>query len=262
MKQRIVTGIVAGAGFLLFVYLGGFAFHALLCVMALAGFRELVTISGTSHRSAAAIVGYAGVVLLAFPWQNGAYLLLGGESSVWLAMFAVMAAMVLSKNRIPIQQSSILFFGVVYIGLGFHYMAATRWLDDGLFWTLLLFACIWLTDSGAYFTGRVLGKRPLWPAISPKKTVEGAIGGLVWAVIGALCFAWLRPELLSLPEGALLGCAIAVVGQMGDLIQSAYKRTFGVKDSGAILPGHGGVLDRCDSWLIVFPFVHLVLHFF
>ena len=262
MKQRIVTGIVAGAGFILFVYLGGFAFHTLLGIMALVGFRELVAISGTSHRSIAAIAGYAGVGLLIFPWHGGAYSLMSGEASMWLAMFAVMSAMVLSKNRIPIQQASVLLFGVVYIGLGFHYMAATRWLDDGLFWTMLLFVCIWLTDSGAYFTGRVMGKRPLWPAISPNKTVEGAIGGLVWAIIGALCFAWLRPELLTLPQAALLGCAIAVVGQMGDLIQSAYKRTFGVKDSGAILPGHGGVLDRCDSWLIVFPFVHLVFNFF
>lgn len=259
MKQRIVTGVVAGAAFLLLLYMGGFLFHGLLWLMALIGFHELVRMSGTARTSFSAISGYLGVGVLAMPWEGGSWPLgIGAETWMWLIMLLIMCGMVLSKNRVPIGQASILLFGAVYIGLGFHYMALTRWDDNGLFWTLLLFVCIWSTDGGAYFTGYAIGKRPLWPAISPKKTIEGAIGGIALSVLAAICFALLRPDMIGIAPAALLGLAVSIVGQLGDLIQSAYKRAFGVKDSGTLLPGHGGVLDRCDSWLIVFPFVHLV----
>lgn len=259
MKQRIVTGAIAGAAFLLLLYAGGYFFHGLLWIMALVGFNELVRMSGVPQTAFAALAGYFGVAVLALPWEGGSWPLgVEAETWIWLVMLLVMSGMVLSKNRIPIGQASILFFGAVYIGLGFRYMALTRWDENGLFWSLLLFICIWITDSGAYFTGYMMGKRPLWPAISPKKTVEGSIGGILLSVLAAVLFSLCRPELIGIPQAVLLGLSVSIVGQIGDLIQSAYKRAFGVKDSGTLLPGHGGVLDRCDSWLIVFPFVHLV----
>jgi phosphatidate cytidylyltransferase len=259
MKQRIVTGIIAGAAFLVLLYLGDYAFHALLWIMALIGFDELVKISKVKRSGVTAIIGYIGVALLVLPWHQGELPLgIEAETWIWLWMLLLMSGMVASKNDTPIQKSSILLFGVIYIGLGFHYMALTRWQEDGLFFTLLLFICIWVTDSGAYFTGWLIGKTPLWPTISPKKTVEGAIGGLFLSAVAAICFSLYRPEIIGYIDAAILGLAIGVVGQIGDLIQSAYKRTFEVKDSGALLPGHGGVLDRCDSWLIVFPFAHLI----
>ncbi len=137
-------------------------------------------------------------------------------------------------------------------------MIAARLAEHGLFWTIVVFVCIWASDSGAYFVGSKLGKHPLWPQISPKKSIEGAIGGVVISMIVALGFAWYAPDLLGLGKALVLGFVIAVVGQVGDLIQSAYKRVKGIKDTGTLLPGHGGVLDRMDSWLIVFPFIHLL----
>src|SRR5206468_9953717 len=117
-------------------------------------------------------------------------------------------------------------------------MISTRWIEEGgLFWTLLVFVCIWTTDSGAYFTGSWLGKTPLWPTISPKKSMEGAVGGVVLSIVAAVVFALIRPELLSLLHAVCIGFLIAVVGQIGDLIQSAYKRVKGIKDTGTILPG-------------------------
>uniref|UniRef100_UPI00047188FB phosphatidate cytidylyltransferase n=1 Tax=Paenibacillus zanthoxyli TaxID=369399 RepID=UPI00047188FB len=130
---------------------------------------------------------------------------------------------------------------------------------NGLFWTLLLLCCIWSSDAGAYFVGRALGRTKLWPAISPNKTVEGAVGGIVIAMVIALIFALISPDLLSFGRALVIGLASAVVGQLGDLVQSAYKRAYGIKDSGTLLPGHGGILDRCDSWIIVFPFVHIMM---
>ncbi|MNJ70851.1 Phosphatidate cytidylyltransferase [compost metagenome] len=122
-----------------------------------------------------------------------------------------------------------------------------------------MLAAIWSSDAGAYFTGRRFGKNKLWPAISPNKTVEGAVGGIVLAVIAAVLFALFSGGLLSVGRALLLGASAAVVGQLGDLIQSAYKRVYGIKDSGKLLPGHGGILDRCDSWVVVFPFVHILM---
>jgi len=98
----------------------------------------------------------------------------------------------------------------------------------------------------------------LWPSISPKKTIEGAIGGMLVSTLTALTFSTIQPEILSYKEAIQIGFIISVLGQLGDLIQSAYKRVRNIKDSGNILPGHGGILDRTDSWIIVFPFVHLL----
>lgn len=261
MKQRIITAVIAGAVFLLFLYLGSFYFHGLLLIMAIVGFDELVRMSGTKRNDLVAIIGYAAVILFVFPWNGGAYLF-GAELErwIWLTMLLMFSAMVIGKNKTPITQTAALFFGVVYVGLGFHYMAFSRWSEDGLFLTLFIFACIWITDIGAYFTGMLIGKHPLWPTISPKKTIEGALGGLLCAIATAIVLSFFSHEQISVIDAVWIGLSIGIVGQIGDLIQSAYKRTYGVKDSGTLLPGHGGVLDRCDSWLIVFPFVALITH--
>ncbi|MCK9906374.1 phosphatidate cytidylyltransferase, partial [Frankia sp. Cpl3] len=124
--------------------------------------------------------------------------------------------------------------------------------DLGLVLTVLVILGIWATDSGAYFVGKAMGKRKLWPAISPNKTVEGSVGGLLFAIVIVFLVNALVGQIS--PMHALTIALIAgIAGQMGDLVESAFKRHFGVKDSGQILPGHGGVLDRCDSWLFVFP---------
>ncbi|MNC35800.1 Phosphatidate cytidylyltransferase [compost metagenome] len=171
----------------------------------------------------------------------------------------LLAVTVVSKNKVTIDHAAVVFVGIIYIGFGFHYMVSSRWIEtDGLFWTLLTFLCIWASDAGAYFAGVAFGKTPMWPTISPKKTIEGAVGGLLLAVLVALAFHFFAPDTLGLGRAAGIGILAAAVGQMGDLIQSAYKRVKGIKDTGTILPGHGGILDRVDSWLIVFPFLCLV----
>lgn len=260
MKQRIVTGVVAGAAFILFLALGGLFYTGLILLLAAVGTFEFARMNGVKPGRLTALIGYIFTLYIAIPWEQfPEWKSLSVEATVWLALFVLFAVTVLSKNKVTIDKIALVFAGIVYIGIGFRYMIATR-LDGehGLYWTLLLFVCIWATDSGAYFSGRAFGKRPLWPTISPKKTVEGALGGIVVSVVAAVCFSLYAPDLLPFGRAVGLGLVIAVVGQMGDLIQSAYKRIRGIKDTGAILPGHGGVLDRCDSWLIVFPFIQLL----
>lgn len=238
------------------LYLGGYWFAGLIVALALIGYDEFLKMNGLKRNRVIEAIGYIGVVVLTIPWQLG---FISTSQCLWLLMFLFLTATVLTKNKTTIDHVAMAFLGMAYVGLGFHYMIETRSIPDhGLFWTLLVFLCIWTTDSGAYFTGSKIGRTPLWPIISPKKSVEGAVGGTVLSVVVALGFAWYRPELLGYAQAVWIGLVIALVGQMGDLIQSAYKRVKGIKDSGTILPGHGGVLDRTDSWLIVFPFLHVV----
>src|SRR5699024_10426524 len=117
---------------------------------------------------------------------------------------------------------------------------------------------VWATDTGAYFFGKAFGKHKLWPKISPNKTVEGAVGGIILAVIIAIVFNLVHPFNYTLVT--IIGVTIlaSIFGQIGDLVESAFKRHFQVKDSGTILPGHGGILDRFDSIMFVFPLLHFI----
>ncbi|MFD1774408.1 phosphatidate cytidylyltransferase [Paenibacillus rhizophilus] len=262
MKQRLITGVAAGALFLGLCLLGGWWFHLLLTIMALIGFYEFAKMIGCSPAGGSAIAGYAAVLCFMMPWDLlGASAPLSWQQGVWLLMLLFLFITVFTKNKLDIRITALLFIGALYIGTGFSYMAVSRFAPDGhgLFWTFLLLCCIWGSDAGAYFVGRAWGKAKLWPAISPNKTVEGAVGGVIIAMAIAIVFALISPDLLTFGRAMIIGLATAVVGQLGDLVQSAYKRTYGIKDSGSLLPGHGGILDRCDSWIIVFPFVHILM---
>jgi phosphatidate cytidylyltransferase len=132
---------------------------------------------------------------------------------------------------------------------------------EGAGYVFLLFLIVWGCDTGAYTVGRIMGRRPLAPAISPKKTVEGAFGGLAFALAGAFAArAWIV-EGLRVGDAIALGVLGAFLGQAGDLVESLLKREAAVKDASPIIPGHGGVLDRFDSIFLAAPFVYVYLRF-
>lgn len=137
----------------------------------------------------------------------------------------------------------------------------TRGLDNGFTWVLLLFSATWASDTFAYFTGRLFGRNKLAPLLSPKKTIEGAVGGVLGSIVTAFIFAQyvLNTSLIPL---VLLGLGIGVASLLGDLVESALKRQANIKDSGQIIPGHGGVLDRFDSLLFTAPLVYYYVKLF
>ena len=147
--------------------------------------------------------------------------------------------------------------GALYAGMGFHLMMQAR--AQSVWVILYALLIVWITDSGAYLIGRKLGKHKLAPHVSPNKTWEGSIGGSLVSVIVVGLYLAFSPVKFAygLPIMLLLTVVLSVGGQIGDLIESAFKRHYGVKDSGKILPGHGGILDRFDSLLFVLPLMHL-----
>ena len=169
-----------------------------------------------------------------------------------------------SGRKLPLVDSPpalILRVGV-YLGLSLYYALQLRFLEDGREWTLLLLLVVFATDTSAYLVGRAIGRTPLAPTISPNKTREGAVAGL----IGAVAASVMANSILGLDaimwEVAALGAVIGVLGQLGDLAESRLKRKAGVKDSGWLIPGHGGILDRLDSILYVLPAAHLFIAYY
>jgi phosphatidate cytidylyltransferase len=156
-------------------------------------------------------------------------------------------------------RAGLMTFGIVYAGLLLTFLSLLKRDAPGGTgggWVLLTLMTAWFGDTGAYFAGRFLGKTKLYPAISPGKTRAGALGGLGGSFLASvLANLWFFPE-LGWVHGAIVTIAGGALGQCGDLVESMLKRAFGVKDSGKILPGHGGILDRVDAVLFIAPFIY------
>ena len=152
--------------------------------------------------------------------------------------------------------------GILYVGWLLSYLVSLRGLEGGRNWIFLALFVTFASDTAAFFTGRALGRHPLAPQISPGKTREGAIGGVLGAILVSLFFVLPTPLSLSpylnWGQAILLGILVSVFGQLGDLVESLFKRNMGAKDSGKLLPGHGGVLDRMDSIV----FAGIVVYYF
>jgi phosphatidate cytidylyltransferase len=191
------------------------------------------------------------------------------EGILILFLFAFMVFQVFSKNQKPFQYLGTIMLGLVYITfslvlllrVGINYEVFIMSMDyfSGQK-VLAVFILIWSSDTFAYLAGRAFGKRKLAPNISPGKTVEGAIGGL----IGTMLIGWILFETFGdyrLLDYLIISAIVFVFGTLGDLLVSRLKRTIGIKDSGSLLPGHGGFLDRFDSILIAGPMVYLYISF-
>lgn len=178
---------------------------------------------------------------------------------VFVYMYYLMCISVVSKGKLCILDSSLVFMTTLYITIGFTSIVMLRDLPHGNLLILLVFIGAWVTDGAAYFVGRAFGKHKLIPDVSPKKTVEGAIGGSVFCAISFVVFGIAAGKVAAssanLIEMIVSGLAISAISQFGDLIASLIKRHYGIKDYGKLFPGHGGVMDRFDSIIAIAPFL-------
>ena len=181
-------------------------------------------------------------------------------------MLMLLTVSVFSEGKVPVDKVCIAFTTCAYIITGFISIIQLRYLVDhdgynvGSIIYLLVFIAPWVTDTFAYFCGRLFGKHKLIPSVSPKKTIEGSVGGIVFCIIGCVVYRIILSLLKyeNLPPiwiFAVLGFIISIVSQIGDLMFSLIKRRYGIKDYGVLFPGHGGVLDRFDSVIATAPLI-------
>ena len=272
LTRRVLFAVIAAPASIAIVYLGDWALAILLSALAALAAWELFRIA----RATGALpfdlagVGLAALVPVAIHGQRRGVYTLSLTLIVAMALLIFAAAIWLRGPRgMPLSSVAITTFGVMYAGL-FSYIYALRYHDyaigagAGTILVMLPVLLTWATDIGAYIIGRTFGRRKLIPSISPGKTVEGALGGLGFAVV--ICLVYVRFVLMPYAQlgltvqGAILfGIVISVAAQTGDLAESLLKREAGVKDSSNLIPGHGGVLDRFDSLLFVLPIAFLLL---
>jgi phosphatidate cytidylyltransferase len=259
MRQRIITGVIAAAIFVPLVLVGGLPFTLLVYLLTV-GVFELLKMRKISLLSFPTFMSILLIWTFLLSQTNASLANTIFNHKVEVVLLAVLLLLtytVLIKNRFTFDDAGFVILATIYIGMGFYYFIAIR--EEQLSYVFLALFVTWASDSGAYFIGKSMGKRKLWPDISPNKTIEGSVGGIVCGVIVALLFAFLSPLTESPLHLMVIGLVLSIFGQVGDLVESAFKRHYGVKDSGNILPGHGGVLDRTDSWLFVFPILYFLI---
>ena len=259
MKTRVITAIVALAIFLPILYVGGIWIQVAASVLAVIAAAEVVLMRKTLLVDFGAILTMVGALVMTLPvglWDAiQAPVVLHRSSLLYIFVILMLLHTVIAKNKFSFEDAGVFTLTMMYVGMGFGMMVAAR--NAGLDTLMFAFLIVWLTDSGAYMIGRKLGKRKL-TKISPNKTWEGSIGGTVVAVIAAAVYTYFFPQAYSWPVMIIISIVLSVAGQFGDLIESGLKRFYKVKDSGNVLPGHGGILDRFDSMLIVLPLMYLI----
>lgn len=251
MKTRIVTAVVGILIFIPIVLIGGWIFTLTTYVLATVGLFELTRMYDRKKALYYASLASLFLWLILMPTHNFTIFVNKYTKIEFMAMFIVflLAYTVMTKNKFTFEQAGFLLLASLYVGIGFSYLIELR--NSGMNYLLYVLFTIWATDTGAYFFGRAFGRKKLWPLISPNKTIGGAIGGICMAVIVGIIFQYVYPFHFSLFTVMIISVMISVVGQLGDLVASALKRHFRVKDAGTIFPGHGGILDRFDSLLFV-----------
>lgn len=263
MRLRTLSAIIAVGIFLPFVIAGQHWFALAIAFIGLVSLFELARMASLTNHWFIVTLSVIGLLAMMIPTRYLPFFATKTSANAILnfVIMGLMIATVFLYREFSFRDAGILVLGIMYIGTGYHNLINIR--DLGFETIAYLFLVIWSTDIGAYFIGRRFGKRKLAPHISPNKTVEGAIGGSLFSLVVTGIFSSIfQPNFGDTRFIWLLTLFISFAGQFGDLVESTYKRYFGVKDSGKIIPGHGGMLDRFDSMLFASWMVMIWMNFF
>lgn len=238
-------------------------FFLLVAAVILTGQYEFYRLYYPRNHSGRIFIGLVMGISVAF----GFYLHsipVGGYALMLILTLVVMGGMLFTLFSVQelhriLSDSAVTFLGVAYVSFLLSHLLFLRGLSEGEYLILFVLGITWLGDAGAYYTGSLLGRRPLAARISPRKTVEGSLGGLGVGVLGSLgAKFWFLPQ-LSVWDAVVLGLVLGIVGQLGDLVESLCKRSAGVKDSGQLIAAHGGVLDKVDALMFTAPVFYYYL---
>lgn len=261
----MLVRIMSGAVLLLLLgsamIMGGWFLYAVCLAISLIGLYELYR-AFRLNNTLLGLTGYAGTL--------GLYICIGSSRFMLVSMvlsavvMAMMAVYVFTFPKYTVKDVALAYLGFIYTALLLSFIYQTRLFEGGIYYVWLIFICAWGSDSFAYLTGVAFGKHKMSPVLSPKKSIEGAVGGIVCAALLGALYGWFVQTRLPgryLVVFALAGAVGALISMVGDLAASAIKRNYELKDYGKLIPGHGGVMDRFDSVIFTAPVVYWVLYF-
>ena len=266
-KARLISGIIIAVSIALFTWVGGIWLLLFLLAASLVGMFEFYRATGVltdgKRMDPATLAGYSFCVIYYVLLYFGGNAMFDIVISSVVFLMILLAVYVFTFPRYKAKDIIFTFFGFFYVGVMISFYYLTRCEKDGIFIVWLILAGSWLCDVFAYFTGMALGKHKLAPVLSPKKSIEGSIGGIVIPALIAGVYAWVlgryyQPSYPLIPVFVIITAVAAAASQIGDLSASAIKRNFDIKDYGDIIPGHGGILDRFDSLIFTAPMVYFV----
>ena len=275
MKTRVISAIVGLTLVAIIMFFARQLLPAAVFILSLIGIYEFYNAVSRAGYKPVKIIGYVSCLsLLIIGYEK---MLAGSEGLVsflcsgkflsfvvYVILAVLMSLIVFEHKKYNVSDIAITVFGIVYVVFLFSFIITTRNMENGAYYIWLIFISAWATDTFAFFTGITIGKRKLIPAVSPKKTKEGSVGGIIGCVIAVSLYGiYLRSVLPEVPfyHFIVIGLLCGVISQIGDLAASAVKRFVNIKDYGNIMPGHGGVLDRVDSILFVAPVIYYYISF-
>jgi phosphatidate cytidylyltransferase len=256
LKHRVITAALGIPVIILAIWLGAPWFSLLIATAALVGTYEFYRMGGLDMRNPLLHLG----LLLALALVLSPHYARSGPAVLPMVITAAMLVSLVSLLRIQPREGAFrnwawIMAGALYVGWMLSHWLNLRGLEDGRSWVYLTMLTVFANDTGAFFVGRALGRHKLAPAVSPAKTWEGAAGGLVCSILGAIVIALVLSLVSEYTfvgwQVIVLGIIVSIFAQLGDLVESLLKRNTGTKESGGLLPGHGGVLDRFDSIIFV-----------
>ncbi|SJZ64936.1 phosphatidate cytidylyltransferase [Selenihalanaerobacter shriftii] len=270
LNKRVISAIIGIPLLILILHIGGILFLLTVLLLAALGLNEFYRLaSAKGVRPNRSLGLLSGLFLLTVTYLNSKQLLIYFKPE--LIIISILFLLLLNnlvggkdQDKSALLDTAVTMLGILYVcGLLLYLILIYNFNLDGmqigrkLVWLPIL--ATWMADTAAYFTGLNFGKHKLAPNISPNKTIEGALGGIAGSLLIVLIYgSWLS---IGIKERIVLGVLLAIVSQLGDLVESAFKRDAQIKDSGNIIPGHGGILDRFDSLLFTLPLVYYYFQF-
>lgn len=259
LTQRIITALIGAPLLLGSMYYSPYSFWILMLALTVLTQYEFYKLLGMSGSLPLKIYGtFCGALIVCLTFFIESFKIGFQFYYIMVPMLTLTFFIKLyrKKDTRPFENLGYTFLGIIYVALPFALVNELAFLDH-VFQPLLpigVLLILWVNDSGAYFSGRLLGKRKLFERISPKKTWEGFVGGAVFALIASFFYAKYS-QILDTTQWMCIAAIIVITGTLGDLVESLFKRSIAIKDSGSIIPGHGGFLDRFDGLLLSMPFI-------
>ena len=258
LRTRILTALIGGPIVILILYVGGIPWAAGMAIAGILAWLEMDRLVGRHHLAPERLIGLLFILTAlaeAYVWATGRISSELLRPTLTALLVVSLSLALFDRTERPTLNWSVAVATALYLGILLSHFILLRERTNGFWWVFLAGGLTWLYDASAYFAGSAFGKHKLWPRISPKKSWEGLIGGTIAALIGgAIAGPWLVG--ITWWQGLALGAVVAAADPFGDLVVSLFKRQAHIKDTGSLIPGHGGLLDRLDSLLFTLPLAY------